>query len=175
MIELKNIRKSFGKRVLFDNFSLKIDKGEFVVFSGVSGCGKTTLLNIIGALEPVDSGEVLVDGKNVLKNKNRTEFLKTKIGFLFQNFALVENKSVDYNLRLVKNDCRTDVTIEKALEIVGMQDKRGQKVYSLSGGEQQRVAIARLMIKNVISFLLMSLPDLWTRQMLMLFFLCLKS
>lgn len=148
MIEIKNLSKSFGEKKLFDNYSLQIDDGEFVIFTGVSGCGKTTLLNMIGSLENADSGEITVDSMDITKKKNQREYLKRKVGFLFQNFALVDNKTVEDNLRLVKNDCRSGVSIEEALEMVGLSDKAKQKVYSLSGGEQQRAALARLIVKK---------------------------
>lgn len=148
MIEIKGLSKAFGERKLFDNFSLKVEDGEFVVFAGVSGCGKTTLLNMIGSLEPVDSGDILVDGRSVLGRRARSEYLKKKVGFLFQNFALVENKTVADNLAFVKNDCRSGVSAAQALETVGLSGKEKQKIYSLSGGEQQRVALARLIIKK---------------------------
>lgn len=148
MIEIKNLSKSFGEKKLFDNYSLQIDDGEFVIFTGVSGCGKTTLLNMIGSLEKADSGEITVDSMDITKKKNQREYLKRKVGFLFQNFALVDNKTVEDNLRLVKNDCRSGVSIEEALEMVGLSDKAKQKVYSLSGGEQQRAALARLIVKK---------------------------
>lgn len=148
MIEIKNLSKKFGERVLFEDFSLTIADGEFVIFSGVSGCGKTTLLNMIGSVEPVTSGMITVDGVDITKKKNQNEYLKKKVGFLFQNFALVDNKTVEENLKLVKNDCRSGVTIDEALETVGLSGKKNQKVYSLSGGEQQRAALARLIIKK---------------------------
>ena len=148
MIKLNNINKSFGDKKLFQDFSLTIEDGEFIILTGVSGCGKTTLLNMIGALEPFDSGEILVDGKNIAKRKYQTQYFKTKVGFLFQNFALVDNKTVKENLKLVKNDCRTDTSIEEALDFIGLPNVINQKVYTLSGGEQQRVALARLMIKK---------------------------
>lgn len=148
MIEIKNLSKSFGEKKLFDNYSLQIDDGEFVIFTGVSGCGKTTLLNMIGSLEKADSGEITVDSMDITKKKNQREYLKRKVGFLFQNFALVDNKTVEDNLRLVKNDCRSGVSIEEALKMVGLSDKAKQKVYSLSGGEQQRAALARLIVKK---------------------------
>lgn len=148
MIEIKNLSKSFGEKNLFDNYSLQINDGEFVIFTGVSGCGKTTLLNMIGSLESADSGEIRVDGTDITKKKNQRVYLKRKVGFLFQNFALVDNKTVEENLRLVKNDCRSGVSTEEALEMVGLSDKAKQKVYSLSGGEQQRAALARLIVKK---------------------------
>lgn len=148
MITIKNLSKSFGEKKLFDNYSLQINDGEFVIFTGVSGCGKTTLLNMIGSLEKADRGEITVDGMDITQKKNQREYLKRKVGFLFQNFALVDNKTVEENLKLVKNDCRSGVSIEEALEMVGLSDKAKQKVYSLSGGEQQRAALARLIVKK---------------------------
>lgn len=148
MITIKNLSKSFGEKKLFENYSLQINNGEFVIFTGVSGCGKTTLLNMIGSLEKADSGEIEVDGMDITQKKNQREYLKRKVGFLFQNFALVDNKTVEDNLRLVKNDCRSGVSIEEALQMVGLSDKAKQKVYSLSGGEQQRAALARLIVKK---------------------------
>ena len=148
MIEVQNLCKAFGQHKLFDRFSLEIADGDFCIFAGVSGCGKTTLLNMIGALEPADSGSILVDGTDITRRKNQRGYLRHTVGFLFQNFALVDNKTVRENLKLVKNDCRSDISPEEALERVGLADKLDQKVYSLSGGEQQRVALARLMIKR---------------------------
>lgn len=148
MITIKNLSKSFGEKNLFENYSLQINDGEFVIFTGVSGCGKTTLLNMIGSLEKADRGEITVDGMDITQKKNQREYLKRKVGFLFQNFALVDNKTVEENLKLVKNDCRSGVSIEEALEMVGLSDKAKQKVYSLSGGEQQRAALARLIVKK---------------------------
>lgn len=148
MIQVKNVTKKFGERELFSNFNISIDKGEFVIFSGISGCGKTTLLNMIGAIESIDSGEILVDNIDITKKKNQLNYYRTKVGFLFQNFALVENKTVSENLRLVKKNCKADISIEEALKIVGLKDKLDSKVYTLSGGEQQRIALARLLIKK---------------------------
>lgn len=148
MIEIKNLHKSFGDRKLFSNFNTTIQDGEFVILSGVSGCGKTTLLNIIGSIEKIDDGEVLVDGINITNPKNQLEYFRTKVGFLFQNFALVDNKTVRENLKLIRNDSKSDITIEGALEKVGLLNKIDQKVYTLSGGEQQRVALGRLMVKK---------------------------
>lgn len=148
MIEIKNVSKSFNKIPLFENLNLVIQDGEYVVLSGKSGCGKTTILNMIGALEKIDSGEILVDGKNINKLNNKMKFFQNKVGFLFQNFALVDNKTVYQNLDVVYDKSRSGVTIEQALEQVGLSDKKNTKVFQLSGGEQQRVAIARLLIKK---------------------------
>lgn len=148
MIEIDNVSKSFEDKVLFTNLNLKIENGEFVIFSGPSGCGKTTLLNMIGAIEPIDSGAILVDGINIQKRTKQLHYYKYKLGLLFQNFALVENKTVKENLNFVRKECQSGVSIEQALEMVGIVDKLHRKVYTLSGGEQQRVALARLMIKK---------------------------
>lgn len=148
MIKLNNVSKSFGDHILFRDMSFEITDGEFVVFSGASGCGKTTMLNIIGGLEPLNEGNVIVDGIDISKRKNLTEYFRNKVGFLFQNFALVENKTVQENLDFVRPNTRSSVTIEEALEKVGIPEKADAKVYTLSGGEQQRVALARLMVKK---------------------------
>ena len=148
MIEIKQLCKSFEKSVIFDNFNLTVKTGDFAVFSGASGAGKTTLLNMIGSIEPIDSGSICVDGIDITQKKNQINYLKTKVSFLFQNFALIENKTVLENLKIIKGKAKNDVTIEAALAKVGMSDKLHEKVYKLSGGEQQRIALARLMIKK---------------------------
>lgn len=148
MIDIIGVDKSFLDRVLFNDFTLHIKKGEFVIFSGESGCGKTTLLNMIGALESIDRGTITVDGIDVSKRKEQLRYFSKKVGFLFQNFALVEDKTVEDNLKFVRKDNQSGVAIETALKRVGLPDKAQKKVYTLSGGEQQRVALARLMIKR---------------------------
>lgn len=148
MIKLEKITKSFGDHVIFDNFSLDINDNEFVVFNGVSGCGKTTLLNMIGGIEPVNSGNIFVNDINVSSQKNMRMYFAQHIGFLFQNFALVEHKTVQKNLEMIPKKYSTGISIQEALKKVGMEGKENQKVYQLSGGEQQRIALARLMIKK---------------------------
>lgn len=148
MIEIKKLSKSFGNKTLFNDFDLIIETGEYVIFSGASGCGKTTLLNMIGSLENPDSGTIEVDGINISLKKNQQNYFGNKIGFLFQNFALIEDKTVFENLKMVKKKNRSGVEIEEALKRVKLEDKINNKVYTLSGGEQQRVALARLMIKK---------------------------
>lgn len=148
MIQVEQLSKAFGKFKLFDGFSMEIADGEFVIIEGASGCGKTTLLNILGSLEKFDSGRILVDGIDISQKKNQRKYLQEKVGFLFQNFALVERMTIEENMKLVKNNCRSGVSIDEALTAVGLREKKNQKVYSLSGGEQQRAALARLMIKK---------------------------
>lgn len=148
MIEGIELSKRFEGRVLFENFNFKIESGEFVCFSGVSGCGKTTLLNMIGMIEPFDSGKLLIDGDEIVTPKQRMQYFRKKLGFLFQNFALVENKTVEQNLKLIRKQDLTNLTMEEALKRVGLSGVLKQKVYTLSGGEQQRVALARLFFKQ---------------------------
>lgn len=148
MIELKNVCKKFGDHVIFENYNLEIDDGEFIVLSGDSGCGKTTLLNIIGGLEKPDDGQVLVNGLDVYNKKNQLELYRHVYGFLFQNFGLIENKTVRENLSIFKKSALSGVSIEEALSYVGLSGKSDSVVYELSGGEQQRIALARLLIKK---------------------------
>lgn len=148
MIKIKGVTKAFGEKVLFRDMSLKIPDGSFIVFAGKSGCGKTTLLNMIGGLEKPDSGQIIVDDMDIYKKKNMTAYFTFKVGFLFQNFALVEDRSVYKNLQLVQKKARTDRTIDDILDELGILDKKDEPVYKLSGGEQQRVALARLMYKQ---------------------------
>lgn len=148
MIEIKNLYKSFEDKILFEDYSLTINKGEFIVFAGVSGCGKTTLLNMIGGLESPDKGTISVDGSLLSKKKNLRAYFLYKVGFLFQNFALVEDKTIRQNLEFIQKKARTEMTLEEALDIVGLGDRMEEKVYKLSGGEQQRVALARLLLKK---------------------------
>lgn len=148
MIEIRQLTKSFQGKTLFEDLSLTISQGDFVIFSGPSGCGKTTLLNMIGALEPINTGTIVVDGKDITNKRNQLAYFRTKLGFLFQNFALVDQKTVWQNLEIVQKRYRSGKTIEEVLTSVGLSDKINQKVFMLSGGEQQRVALARLMLKQ---------------------------
>lgn len=148
MIKLENVCKRYGERILFENYNTQISDHEFVVFSGKSGCGKTTLLNMIGGIEATDSGRIWVDNVDITQKKELLNYFRYKVGFLFQNFALIENKTVKENLSIVRKASRTSISIEEALERVGLEEKIDSKIYTLSGGEQQRIALARLMIKK---------------------------
>lgn len=148
LIKITGLNKAFDDHVLFQDFNLSVDQGEFIAFSGPSGCGKTTLLNMIGALEPYDSGSICVKGADIGKRKNSLRYFSDTVGFLFQNFALIEDKTVESNLEIIKEKNRSRISIETALRSVGLESKLNSKVYTLSGGEQQRVALARLMVKK---------------------------
>ena len=148
MIQINHVKKAIGGQVIFDDLSMQIADREFAVLTGSSGCGKTTLLHMIGGIEPVDSGDILVGDFNVAKGKNLMHYYRHEVGFLFQNFALVERKTVAENLGMIRKDARSSLSMADALRRVGMAGKEKQMVYSLSGGEQQRIALARLMMKQ---------------------------
>lgn len=148
MIAIKKLCKTFGEKTIFNDFDLEIHDKEFVYISGASGCGKTTLLNMIGGIEPFDSGDIMINGTSVNDKRFQKSFYQTVVGFLFQNFALMDDKTVKANLDIVKKSCRTSVTNEEALKFVGLDDKLNNYIYTLSGGEQQRIALARLLIKK---------------------------
>lgn len=145
-IELRNVTKSFKNKKILNEFNLVINKGEMVALVGPSGCGKSTLLNIIGALEFDYEGSVYIENKKISKNLLQTMSIrKHSLSYLFQNFALLENETVGKNLKIVSRD---SVDIKFALSRVGLEGYWKEKIYTLSGGEQQRVAMARLLLKK---------------------------
>ena len=143
-IDLLNVSKSFGSKKIFTDLNLRFESGKSYGLIGGSGSGKSTLLNIIGRLEKIDSGNVLVDKQDIWKIKERT-FFKNTVGYVFQNYSLIDNKTVYDNLKLITKDKKT---ITDVLEKVGLSsDYLHQKIYELSGGQAQRVAIARMLMK----------------------------
>ena len=143
-IDLLNVSKSFGSKKIFTDLNLIFESGKSYALIGGSGSGKSTLLNIIGRLEKIDSGNVLVDKQDIWKIKERT-FFKNTVGYVFQNYSLIENKTVYDNLKLITKDKKI---ITDVLEKVGLSsDYLHQKIYELSGGQAQRVAIARMLMK----------------------------
>ena len=143
-IDLLNVSKSFGSKKIFTDLNLRFESGKSYALIGGSGSGKSTLLNIIGRLEKIDSGNVLVDKQDIWKIKERT-FFKNTVGYVFQNYSLIENKTVYDNLKLITKDKKI---ITDVLEKVGLSsDHLHQKIYELSGGQAQRVAIARMLMK----------------------------
>ena len=117
--------------------------------AAVSGLlGQGSLIHMIGGIEKPDSGSIIIEGLNITRLKNKNSFFADTVGFLFQNFALLENKTVKENLSLIKKSSRTKVSLKEALNRVGLSKEVNKKVYQLSGGEQQRVALARLMMKK---------------------------
>ena len=148
MIELKDVRKSFGKNEVLKGINLQIDKGEVVVIIGPSGSGKSTVLRTMNYLEEPTSGHVIVDGMD-LSDKNKLNAVRTEVGMVFQNFNLFPHMTVLDNLILAPVNVRKtdkkeaqDIAM-KLLERVGLADKAQMYPDSLSGGQKQRVAIAR--------------------------------
>ncbi|HER5565900.1 ATP-binding cassette domain-containing protein [Streptococcus pyogenes] len=143
-IEIFNVTKKFSSKKIFTDLNLTFEAGKSYALIGGSGSGKSTLLNIIGRLEKIDNGKVLVDEQDIWKIKERT-FFKNIIGYVFQNYSLIENKTVYDNLKLINKDKKK---ISAVLEKVGLSsDYLNQKIYELSGGQAQRVAIARMLMK----------------------------
>lgn len=150
-----NVTKKFGKRTIFDSLNIKIESDKITAVVGSSGIGKTTLLNMIGLLDNDFSGEIMINSINTTK-LNRTskkKFIREHINYLFQDYALIEHKTVEYNLMLALAYVKMNLLekrhlIAEALENVGLStDLCNQHVYMLSGGEQQRVALARVLLK----------------------------
>lgn len=144
MIEVRGISKKFNEKVVFEELSFTLDSGSMIAIIGESGSGKTTLLNCLGQLEEVDKGEIFINGEKILR-KHKRKFFQEQAGFLFQNFALIDNETVKKNLQLVTKD---QSKIVAALEKFQVEQLLNQKIFRLSGGEQQRVALARLFLKD---------------------------
>ncbi|KEQ44409.1 ABC transporter ATP-binding protein [Streptococcus oralis] len=154
MIKLENVTKTIGKKVILENLSLKINQGDLVAIVGKSGSGKSTLLNLLGLIDGDYSGHYEIFGQqNVPVNSVKSQaIIREHISYLFQNFALIDNETVEYNLMLalkyVKLSKKDKVKkIEEILERVGLPSTLHQKVSELSGGEQQRIAVARAILK----------------------------
>ena len=149
MITAKNIKKKYNDQEVLRGIDLKIDKNEFVVILVASGSGKSTLLNILSGLEKSDSGEVVYDNESISDYSERqlTKFRKDKIGFVFQQYYLLNNLTVEQNVKVGANlaDNKEYVDIIKDL---GLEDKLSKYPNELSGGEQQRVSIARALAKK---------------------------
>lgn len=154
MIELQHIWKQFGSRVIFSDLSLNFQGGMVYALIGDSGCGKTTLLNMLAKLETFDKGEIIYKGKSLTSLKNN-EFYRNELGYLFQNFGLLESQTIRENLELGMIGKKKNKKQEKErLLLQALQAVRldylclNQKIFELSGGEAQRVALAKIILKN---------------------------
>lgn len=153
MIELKNIYKSYGEKEnkveVLKDIDLKIEDGDFVVVLGPSGSGKSTLLNIMSGLEKADKGSVCYNAVDITKlsDSKLTEFRKNNIGFIFQQYYLLQNLTVDKNVRMGA-DLISNKDYKDIIKAVGLENKLNKYPYELSGGEQQRVSIARALAKK---------------------------
>ena len=154
MIELQHIWKQFGSRVIFSDLNLNFQSGMVYALIGDSGCGKTTLLNMLAKLETFDKGEIVYKEKSLTSLKNE-EFYRNELGYLFQNFGLLESQTIRENLELGLIGKKKNKKQEKErLLLQALQAVRldylslNQKIYELSGGEAQRVALAKIILKD---------------------------
>lgn len=153
MIEVKNIIKSYGSGAsrfqVLQGISLEIKDGDFVVILGASGSGKSTFLNVISGLERPDSGKVFYDGADItaLSDNELTTFRKENVGFIFQQYYLLPNMDVDKNVKMGA-DLANNKDYKAVIEAVGLGEKLHKYPGELSGGEQQRVSVARALAKK---------------------------
>ena len=155
MIDIKNITKSFGSLQVLKGIDLHVDKGEVVSIVGPSGAGKTTLLQIMGTLDRPDSGQIVIDGTDVheLNGKPLSRFRNEKIGFVFQFHQLLPEFTALENIMIPafiagKGRSETKVRAMELLQFMGLEDRAGHKPAELSGGEKQRVAVARALMNK---------------------------
>lgn len=153
-IELKNVKKSYnmGEVVIkaVDNVSFSIEKGEFVIVLGASGAGKSTILNLLGGMDQITDGNIYVDGNEISKynKKMLTKYRREEIGFVFQFYNLVQNLNALENVELAVEICKNPMNPVEVLKNVGLEERIRNFPSQLSGGEQQRVSIARALAKN---------------------------
>lgn len=153
-IELKNVKKNYdmGEVVItaVDDVSFSIDKGEFVIVLGASGAGKTTILNLLGGMDNVTGGSIFVDGNEISKynKKMLTKYRRDDIGFVFQFYNLIQNLNAVENVEFAVEICKKPMDPVDVLKSVGLGERLYNFPSQLSGGEQQRVSIARAIAKN---------------------------
>lgn len=153
-IELRNVKKTYtmGEVVIkaVDDVSFSIDKGEFVIVLGASGAGKSTILNLLGGMDQVTEGSIIVDGNDISKydKKMLTKYRRDEIGFVFQFYNLVQNLNAMENVELAVEICKNPMDPLEVLKNVGLGERIFNFPAQLSGGEQQRVSIARALAKN---------------------------
>lgn len=153
-VECRDVRKTYkmGEVLIHaaDGIDFQIEKGEFVIIVGPSGAGKTTVLNMLGGMDSVTSGQILVDGVDISDYNSRqlTHYRREDIGFVFQFYNLVQNLTALENVELALQICKEPLNGEVILEEVGLGDRKDNFPAQLSGGEQQRVSIARALAKN---------------------------
>ena len=151
LLSVRHLKKAFGDHVIFEDFDLDVRKGEVVVVIGPSGCGKSTLLRCLNGLEPIQGGEILLDGEPVLRESKSITRMRQKIGMVFQSYELFPHKTILENILLapMKVQKRPRAEVEKEalelLERVGLADRKDDYPRQLSGGQKQRIAIVRAM------------------------------
>ncbi|MEO3974015.1 ATP-binding cassette domain-containing protein [Streptomyces sp. CAU 1734] len=155
MIDIEGLSKGFGKRMLWRDVSLTVSRGEMLALIGPSGSGKSTLLNCLGLLDRPNSGAIRHEGNDITRFGRREArlFRRDVLGYLFQGYALIENATVEENLEVAVKPRRAPrdkagPSLAEALERVGLAGRHKETVHRLSGGEQQRVALARLIVQQ---------------------------
>ena len=152
LLEIRNVSKIYGELKALDNINLKVEDGEWLAIMGPSGSGKSTMMNIIGCMDKPTMGEVLLDGKDISKEseKNLTSIRRDKIGLIFQQFHLVSYMSAVENVMLSQyyHSMPDEKEALEALERVGLKERAKHLPSQLSGGEQQRVCVARALINH---------------------------
>ncbi|HFI0264111.1 TPA: ABC transporter ATP-binding protein [Streptococcus suis] len=153
MIEIQGLKKSFEQRVIFSDLNMKLEKGNIYALIGKSGSGKTTLLNMLAKLEATDGGRIMYQGQD-LSTLSSQVFFRQEMGYLFQHFGLLENQSIRENLDLGFVGQKLSKAARLQRQLVAMEQVNlgyldvNKPVYTLSGGEAQRVALAKLILKN---------------------------
>jgi putative ABC transport system ATP-binding protein len=152
-LSVSNLTRSYGTEVVtrvLKGMGMELDKGQIGVILGPSGSGKSTLMNIIGGVDRANDGTVIVDGEDItnLNDAQLVEYRRDSIGFIFQFYNLVPNLTVAENIEVVSNISKNPLKINEVLDAVGLLDKKNRFPRELSGGEQQRVSIARAIVKN---------------------------
>ena len=155
ILKVENLTKSYEKsKVVLNNLSFSLEKGEVVVIVGPSGCGKSTFLRCLNKLEPIDSGKILLNGKEISSDNNKVHEIREKIGMVFQSYELFPNMNIMKNLILApilvqkRNKEEAKAEAEKLLDRVGLLDRKNDYPRQLSGGQKQRVAIVRSLIMH---------------------------
>ena len=153
-IEFKDVSKIYQMGEIeikaLDHINFEIEKGEFVVVLGASGAGKTTILNLLGGMDTLTKGSIVVDGKDIshVSDSELCEYRRHDIGFVFQFYNLVQNLTALENVELARQICKNPLDAHQVLDLVGLKERVNNFPSQLSGGEQQRVAIARAVAKN---------------------------
>ena len=153
-IEFKDVKKIYKMGEVnieaLSGADFSIDKGEFAVIAGPSGAGKSTILNLLGGMDTSSSGQIIVDGAHIneFNAKQLTTYRRYDIGFVFQFYNLVQNLTVRENVEFAAQICKNPLDIDSTIKAVGLQDRMNNFPAQLSGGEQQRVAIASALAKN---------------------------
>jgi len=145
-VKINKLDHSIGNKKILNNINLELEKDKIACILGPSGCGKTTLLKLIAGLFKVEKGEILLDNELVSSNNIHVKTEKRKIGFLFQDYALFPHQTVKENLQFAIRDKSSSHTIEEILDVIKLTDSLKKYPHELSGGEQQRVALARSII-----------------------------